>query len=212
MAVLTSLGIAFYSTWKLTLALLATLPFVCGILYLVSRGLAPAIEAQKRELSKASKFANTAVTAIDTVKAFNGQNQELWQYDCAVKEVTKHYLLQARTNALQFGIIKFLMVGLFVQGFWLGIYLVNNGLDPGRVLTAFYACLSALQAAEVVLPQWLVLAKGISAGETLKSVMREIQDDGGRSAEKILTQPESCAGDLEINNVDNTHPTPNNAN
>jgi ATP-binding cassette subfamily B (MDR/TAP) protein 1 len=204
-AALSALIVALYSTWKLTLAMLATFPFVGGILYLVSNGLAPAVEAQKRNLSKASKYANTAFTAIDTVKAFNGQNQELWQYNSATKEATKHYLVQARANALQFGIIKFLIIGLFVQGFWFGIYLVNNGLDPGHILTAFYACLSALQAAEFVLPQWLVLAKGVSAGETLKSIMRQMQDDWGKFEGKKLTRPESCDGDVEINNVNYYH-------
>lgn len=197
----TSLGIALYFTWKLTLVLLATFPLVGGILFLVSRGLAPAIEAQKRQLGKASKYANTAVTAIDTIKAFNGQNQEIWQYNCAIKEVTSYYLVQARSNAMQFGIVKFLIVGLFVQGFWFGVYLVNNGLDPGHILTAFYACLSAMQAAEIVLPQWLVLAKGMSAGETLKSIIRQIQSDWNSEKAMHLTKPNSCFGDIEINNV-----------
>lgn len=181
--------------------MLASFPLVAGILFLASRGLAPAIEAQKRELGKASKYANTAVSAIDTVKACNGQNQEIWQYTRAIKEVTGYYLLQARSNALQFGIVKFLVVGLFVQGFWFGVYLVSNGLDPGHILTAFYACLSAMQTAEVVLPQWLVLAKGMSAGKTLKSLTRQIDNDSGWTKPTNLTKPNSCSGDIEISNV-----------
>jgi len=200
-ASLASLGIALYYSWKLTLVILATFPFIGLILFLVSKGLAPAIESQKRELSKASKYANTAVTAIDTVKVFNGQDQEIWQYFSTIKEVTIHYLLQARANALQFGIIKFLTTGLFVQGFWFGIYLVNNGLDPGDVLTTFYACLSAMQAIEVILPQWLVLAKGMSAGETLKSIMIQMQHDRRVTKGSDATTPKSCPGDVEINNV-----------
>jgi ATP-binding cassette subfamily B (MDR/TAP) protein 1 len=200
-ACFTSLGIALYFTWKLTLVMLATFPFVGAILFLATRGLAPAVEAQKRDLNKASKCANTAVTAIDTVKAFNGQDHEIWQYTCAMKRVTTNYLLQAHSNALQFGIIRFIIVGLFVQGFWFGVYLVNNGLDPGHILTAFYACLSAMQAAEVVLPQWLVLAKGMSAGEALKCIIRQMQHDPGGSTVAYLTRPKSCSGDVEIKNV-----------
>jgi ATP-binding cassette subfamily B (MDR/TAP) protein 1 len=200
-AAFTSLGIALYFSWKLTLVMLATFPVVGIILVLVSRGLTPAVEAQKRELTKASQYANTAITAIDTVKAFNGQNQEMWQYRCAVNEVTTHYLLQARSNALQFGITKFLIIALFVQGFWFGIYLVNNGLDSGHVLTTFYACLSAMQATEVIIPQWLVLVKGMSAGETLKSIMRQMEHDRKKEKAGNLTKPKSCHGDVEVNNV-----------
>lgn len=200
-AAIASLVIALYSTWKLTLVMLATFPVVGGILFLASRGLSPAVEAQKKELSKASKYANTAFTAIDTVKACNGQNQEIWQYSRSINEVTKYYLLQARSNALQFGIVKFLMVGLFVQGFWFGVYLVNNGLDPGHVLTAFYACLSAMQATETVLPQWLVLVKGMSAGETLKHIMQQMKHPSERTTATNNTKPAICSGDIEINNV-----------
>jgi ATP-binding cassette, subfamily B (MDR/TAP), member 1 len=200
-ASLASLAIALFFSWKLTLVMLATFPFVGIILFLVSKGLSLAIESQKQELSKASKYANTAVNAIDTVKTFNGQNQEIWQYHFTIKKVTAYYLLQARSNALQFGITRFLIVGLFVQGFWFGIYLVNNGLDPGHVLTTFYACLSAMQGIEVVLPQFLVLAKGISAGQTLKSIMSEMQVDRRRANVGELIKPKSCLGDVEIKNV-----------
>jgi ATP-binding cassette subfamily B (MDR/TAP) protein 1 len=200
-ASLASLAIALFFSWKLTLVMLATFPFVGIILFLVSKGLSPAIESQKRELSKASKYANTAVSAIDTVKTFNGQNHEIWQYQFTIKKVTAYYLLQARSNALQFGITRFLIVGLFVQGFWFGIYLVNNGLDPGHVLTTFYACLSAMQGIEVVLPQFLVLAKGISAGQTLKSIMNEMQVNQRRANVGELITPKSCPGEVEIKNV-----------
>jgi hypothetical protein len=49
---------------------------------------------------------------------------------------------------------------------WFGLYLVDHSMDPGGVLTTFYACLGAIQSIETVLPQWLVLAKGISAAQT----------------------------------------------
>ncbi|RAL63287.1 hypothetical protein DID88_004363 [Monilinia fructigena] len=99
----------------------------------------PAIEAQKRELSQASKLTNTAITAIDTVKAFNGEDQEVWQYFLAIKRSTIYYMIQARSNAFQFGITKFVIIAIFVQGFWYGISLVDHGLDAGEVLTTFYA-------------------------------------------------------------------------
>lgn len=161
----------------------------------------PAIEAQKRELSQASKFTNTAITAIDTVKAYNGQDQEVWQYFLAIKRSTVYYMVQARSNALQFGITKFVMVGIFVQGFWYGISLVDHGLDPAKVLTTFYSCLTGMMAIEVVLPQWLVLAKGMSAGATLKSIMNQVERGGTANTKEESLTPELCSGDIEVNDV-----------
>lgn len=170
-------------------------------LSLATRHLGPAIEAQKRELTRASKYANTAMTSINTVKAFNGQEQEIWQYYETIKLAAAKYLVQARVNALQFGIIKFAMIGIFLQGFWYGLVLVRQGLDPGHVLTAFYACLFSVQAVEIILPQWLVLTKGMSAAHTLKSIMIQMQD--GRKITNMTgcIKPTACIGDIEVNEV-----------
>lgn len=168
-------------------------------LWVISRGLGQAIEDQKRELTIASKHANTAVKGIDTVKAFNAQEHETWQYLFTIKKVTIHYLSQVRINALQTGVTRFVLVGIFVQGFWYGIHLVNQGLSPGNVLTAFYACLIAAQSVDTILPQWLVLTKGMSAGETLKSIMDHVYQ--GRKITNMAghLKPNSCQGDVELN-------------
>lgn len=189
------------SSWKLTFVLLATLPVAGAALWIVSRNLGSAIEEQKRNLTIASKQTNTAVTAIDTVKIFNGQDGEIWQYYTAIREAARSYLIQARANASQSGVLKLFMVGIFVQGFWYGFYLVRQGLDAGNVVTAFYACLTALQAVEVVLPQWLVLTKAMSAGATLKSILSEIEENGSRERLSGSLWPPSCSGDIEVNNV-----------
>jgi len=112
-AALASIGLALYYSWNLTLVILAAFPIAGLVLWIFSRNLGPAVEAQKRDLTLASKYANTAITSINTVKAFNGQDQELWQYYVTITDVARHYLVQARANAMQFGIIKFFTVGLF---------------------------------------------------------------------------------------------------
>ncbi|RFU34537.1 hypothetical protein B7463_g1772, partial [Scytalidium lignicola] len=204
---LAAIGVAFYFSWKLTFVIISTVPIAGVTLYFISRRLTPAIEAQKAELAKASKSATSAVSAIDTVKAFNGQRQEVWGYYTIIKRATTHYLTQAILSALQLGIMKFIVIVLFVQGFWYGLVLVTQGTNPGHILTAFYACLNAMQAIEVVLPQWLVLAKGMSAGHALKSLMNEVRHGNKISEDSSLRIPETCHGDIEINNVSFFYPS-----
>jgi ATP-binding cassette subfamily B (MDR/TAP) protein 1 len=195
-----ALGLAFYYSWKLTFVIIATFPVTGFLLYLISTQLTPAIEAQKRELTRASKYANTAIANINTVKAYNGQDQELWQYSETIKDVATSYLRQARINAIQYAIIKFMMIALFVVGFWFGLFLVDEGLDPGNILTTFYACLNALQALESILPQWLVLGKGMSAGATLEGIISHMRG-GPVTTMNGIHIPVSCDGDIEINQV-----------
>ncbi|KAF5690975.1 STE6 [Fusarium circinatum] len=203
-----SLGIALYYSWKLTLVLLATLPISAVVLSLATKRLEPAIQAQKRELAVASKFAVASITAIDLVKVFNGYDQEVWQYYPAAKAAAKHYLIQAQCNALQMGYVAFWVVAMFVVGFWYGVVLVNNdGLAAGSVLTTFYATLAAFQGIEALMPQWLVLAKGMSAGSFLSSITRNVRNGEIVKPMTGALRPFSCSGDIELKDVCFAYPS-----
>lgn len=196
-----ALGIAFYNSWKLTLVTLAGMPVAIVLLSFVSKQMKANIEAQKRDLTQASKFANTAIISIDTVKAYNGQEHEVWQYASAIKKAAGSYLRQANSNALQMGITRFVIISMFVQGFWFGISLADNGLSAGAVLTTFYACLIATESAETLLPQWLVIARGMSAGATLKAVLLHIKNGKKVVPMSGSSKPAICFGDIEVTNV-----------
>ncbi|KAM0344102.1 hypothetical protein ACHAPU_007823 [Fusarium lateritium] len=203
-----SLGIALYHSWKLTLVLLATLPISAIVLSLATRRLEPAIQAQKRELAVASKFAVASITAIDLVKVFNGYDQEVWQYYPAAKASAKQYLIQAQCNALQMGYVAFWVVAMFVVGFWYGVVLVNNdGLPAGSVLTTFYATLAAFQGIEALMPQWLVLAKGMSAGSFLSSITCNMKSGGLFKPMIGASRPQFCSGDIELKDVSFAYPS-----
>ncbi|PTD09744.1 Mating factor M secretion protein mam1 [Fusarium culmorum] len=203
-----SLGIALYYSWKLTLVLLATLPISAIVLSFATKRLEPAIQTQKRELAAASKFAVASITAIDLVKVFNGYDQEVWQYYPSIKAAAKHYLVQAQCNALQMGYVAFWVVAIFVLGFWYGVVLVNNdGLAAGSVLTTFYSTLAAFQGIEALMPQWLVLAKGMSAGGFLSSITRNMRNGGTVKPMAGALRPRFCSGDIELKNVSFAYPS-----
>ncbi|KAL8773245.1 MAG: hypothetical protein Q9209_001923 [Squamulea sp. 1 TL-2023] len=204
---LAALGLALYTAWDLTLITIATIPFAAVILGWISSRMQPSIDAQAKELNTASKFANNALQAIDVVKCFNGQDFETWQYAKAINRAAKKYLIQARANALQIGFVRFITLSMFVQGFWYGSHIVITGKkQPGQVLTAFWSCLSALQAVEQILPQVLVLEKGRAAGATLQAILTQM----GKRHRVIMTghlTPEFCEGDIEVRNVSFRYPS-----
>lgn len=152
-------------------------------------------------MATASKYATASITAIDLVKIFDGYDQEVWQYVQAIKIAAKHYLIQAQCNALQMGYVSFWVISMFIVGFWYGVVLVNDGLQPGSVLTTFYATLASFQGIEALLPHWLVLAKGMSAGSFLSSLK---SSSIKKRVIKRMTggyRPETCIGDIELTNV-----------
>ncbi|MCJ1400530.1 hypothetical protein MMC11_003736 [Xylographa trunciseda] len=203
-----ALGLAFYTAWNLTLVTIALIPFTAVALAYVSARMQPAIDLQIEHLTQASKLANNAITAIDTVKCFNGQDFELWQYLEATKKAALCYLVQARANAFQIGLVRVTLLGMFVQGFWYGNHLVDTGSrTPGQVLTAFWACLMATQTMEQLLPQMIVLEKGRVAAATLKAVLLKV--DRGRKIKQMIGRktPRYCDGDIQIKRVSFAYPS-----
>lgn len=202
-----SLCIAFAFSWKLALVLLASVPPSGIILFLVTRGLNPAVEAQKQALTEASDFAASSVAAIDIVKVFGGIDQELRQYVGAISRAQKHYHVQARCNSLQMGYLQFWIVALFIIGFWYGVVLVDGGESTGAIITTFYETLLAFQGIAALLPQWLVLAKGMSAGRSLRLLGKELEAGRRGCYSGPGIRPKSCTGEVVVANVSKTRPS-----
>ncbi|KAF3762068.1 hypothetical protein M406DRAFT_96416 [Cryphonectria parasitica EP155] len=205
--------IAFYYSWDLTLVLLATIPVSVVALGLISRGLETAIQAQKRELAQGSKLVTAMVTAIDLVKVYNGFDNEVWQYMQTSRKASRYFLQQARRHSMQMGYVKMWMVNLFVVGFWFAVWQVSKGsTTAGDAMTTFYAALTAFQAIEGFGPQWLVLAKGITAGHSLRQVVLDmaasrVQKSGVTAKASGSNHPATCTGDVELNNVSFAYPS-----
>ncbi|KAI1646995.1 P-loop containing nucleoside triphosphate hydrolase protein [Daldinia loculata] len=202
-----NLIVAFYGSWKLTLVLLATIPAIVVVPSLLSGKLKLAIQAQKRELGRASKHAISALTAIDLVKAFNAVDHEVWQYLKVIQKSMDTYLTLARTSAWQVGYIRLWLDGIFVLGFYYGAVLVNQGLNPGSVVTTFYAALGALQAIYTIAPTYVSLARGMAAGQALYSIAHNIE--GGRRIYQMIGsyRPINCSGKIEVNDVSFAYPS-----
>lgn len=197
-----AIGIAFYYSWKLTLVLSLSVPTASLALWLVSRRLQPAIEAQRRELNVASKYANTAFHAIDTVKVFNGQNHEIRQYVSAINSAGLSYIIQGQVRASQMGSTRFLVVAMFMAGFWYGLTLYKKGeLTPGDVITTFYSFLMGNQAVTSILAQYVILCKGKSAGAILETIVGELNNTLQLSKIASTRTLEVCDGDIQVTNV-----------
>lgn len=195
-----SLAIAFSYSWKLTLVLVATLPVSLVIMSIATRRLDPAIQAQKHHQETASKYATSSIKAIEIVKIFNGVDRELQQYYEVIKLASKQYLIQAQCNCFQMGYVAFWVIGMFVAAFWYGTILVDQGLSPGHIITTFFATLSAFQGIEALLPHWLVLSKGMSAGSFLSSMSKR-RDDETANTKSGHTRLAACVGNVDLVDV-----------
>ncbi|KAI9042605.1 ABC transporter ATP-binding protein [Aspergillus affinis] len=203
---LISLGLAFYTSWNLSLVTLAGIPIFTGIISFLSSRMEPRIQQQQAELTGASKVVTNATNSIDAVKCFNGQNFEHQNFVKRVDQAASHYLKQARLNALQIAAIRLMTFSMFVQGFWYGSNLVASGkISSGEVLRTFWACLAAAQSMELALPQVIVIEKGVVAATALKKTI-EFQNAPHSTEEvKGRSYPHYCEGNIEVNELNFTY-------
>ncbi|EEP77643.1 predicted protein [Uncinocarpus reesii 1704] len=208
-ASITGLVLALCISWNLTLVCLATVPICAFIIGVISTKVQPEIDAQRLELDRASKLAISAISSIDVVKQLNGEAMETDNYMSAIQAAAKHYLKQARLTAIEIGSINLLTFGMFVQGFGYGGYLVATGkLNPGRVLTTFWACLQATQSIESIVPQLLVLEKGRAAATALKHILGHVQKPNcSPGSNDDVKSPQFCEGNIKFENVTFAYPS-----
>lgn len=191
--------LALYTSWKLTLVLLATLPPSLVVLALTSRKIQPAILDQTYNLDSASKILAGSLEGLDLVKICNGYNYEIRNYMEHIDRAGKQYRLQARYNSIQIGYTSFWAVGVFVAGFWYGLSLVQQGASPGHTLTTFYAVLATLQGIESLLPNWLIFQKGMTASQVLQALQLELEKSVEDNAE--ATRPGYFVGAIDLREV-----------
>ncbi|EDN10606.1 hypothetical protein HCAG_07067 [Histoplasma mississippiense (nom. inval.)] len=144
------------------------------------------------------RLQTSSFSCIDAVKYFNGQNFEAQQYSLGILAATRWYRNEALGQALQIGC-----------GFWYGISLVEAGqLNPGDVVTAFWACLLSTHAIEDVLPHIIVLEKGRASSSALQQLIKKKTnycDETDNTAQKL--SPTFCEGDIRVKNVTFSYPS-----
>jgi ATP-binding cassette subfamily B (MDR/TAP) protein 1 len=205
--ILASLAIAFYNSWRLTLVILAAFPVILPLIALLSSKTQPHLERQKAHLESASKTASCAVVSIDTVKAFNGQDQEHSAFINDVVQAGGAYRGFARIFAMQNAFVRFIGFVIFVQGFWYGGQLVrkSDGDGAAEVMTTFWCCLTATQSLELIMPQMGLLEKGRAAGAALNSLLgkpkRKHNAVGRYGGQMPVQHPEFCFGYIRIEDV-----------
>ncbi|CAG8619284.1 15674_t:CDS:2 [Acaulospora morrowiae] len=160
--------LAFMKNVILTLVILASMPLIFLALAFTSRLAGPLLSKEREVFIKAGNTLENALTAIKTIKAFNGEEKEEKKHFDNLNEANTASSGLARTYALRTGLIQFFLLSLFFQGFWYGSVLVaNKQLAPGDVLSIFYASLLGVSVLKGILPKLIILSK---AKEAIKSI------------------------------------------
>jgi len=198
-----SLAVAFYHSWSLTLIILALIPVALFLIAYLSSKIQPHLDRQKQYLAVASQTASSAITWVETVKAFNGQAHELGGFAKAAGLASAEYRKQSHLGGLRMAFVRIISLGMFVEGFWYGNKLVRggSGFTPADIMTTFWSCLMATQALETIMPQMIVLDKGRVAGAWLKALLTKMEKKQGGRRRLDGQTPVDCGGKIELRGV-----------
>ncbi|KAJ7086438.1 P-loop containing nucleoside triphosphate hydrolase protein [Mycena belliarum] len=199
----TCLVLAFSRSYSLTLVILSAVPILVTIQAGSQTVAGSLLATERQQTAVAATLVDRAVTAtgISTVKAFNAAAHE----QTALAAVLDHIELAVRKLVAVWGftsgLAQFVMMGMFVQGFWFGAGIVKSGnIGAGDVMAVFWACLMAATNLQLCIPQFILLAKGKFALTSLLALI-----DARETSDAPALVP--CRADITLRDVSFAYPS-----
>ncbi|KAJ2933006.1 hypothetical protein H1R20_g4086, partial [Candolleomyces eurysporus] len=215
---ITCLILAFIRSWALTLVILSAVPLLMIIQAFSQSFATPLLFEERHSISVSATIIERCLTAITTVKAFNAQPHEFVRAEKSFDTMKLKAKRLSSVWGFTSGLAHFVMMGMFVQGFWFGSKLVRDGtVTPGDVMAVFWACLIATSNLQMCIPHSITLAKGKTAMASLMSPRCGFGSPTSspscatcvskpfRNLRKI--KPTRCYGELALHNVSFAYPT-----
>jgi len=198
LAVFAVLGIMFYTSWRLTMICLLTLPFLIIASYIFKEKVKASFQAVRTQISKMNAFLQERISGMRIVQIFNAEKQEMDKF----KQINKSYT-QANLNAILyyavfFPVVEFISALALALMIWLGAraYLADN-VSFGA-LVAFPIYLNLLfRPVRLLADKFNSLQMGLVAADRVKTVLdanEHIKNYGSLEVEKLT-------GDIKFENV-----------
>ncbi|KAF8147748.1 P-loop containing nucleoside triphosphate hydrolase protein, partial [Mycena galopus ATCC 62051] len=157
----TCLILAFGRSYSLTLVILSAVPILVIIQASSQSVAAPLLGIERQQTAVAATLVDRCATGISTVKAFNATSQEQRALEAVLARIETAVWKLVAVWGFTSGLAQFVMMGMFVQGFWFGARVVRAGnIGAGDVMAVFWACLMAATNLQLCIPQFIALSRG----------------------------------------------------
>lgn len=198
LSILAVLGIMLYTSWRLTLICLLTLPLMIISSYIFKEKVKLSFQRVRSQISKMNAFLQERISGMRIVQIFNSEKTEMEKF----KEINKDYT-QANIDSIFYYAVFFPVVEL-ISGLslalmvWLGsISYIEDHVSFGA-LVAFPMYLSLLfRPVRMLADKFNQLQMGLVAADRVLKVMDTtsfIKNEG-------ITKPNRLKGDISFRNV-----------
>ncbi|MET3500141.1 ABC transporter fused permease/ATP-binding protein [Mucilaginibacter rubeus] len=192
---------------KLTLALLAILPFLVAFAVFFGRYIRKLSREAQDKLAESNTIVEETLQGIANVKAFVNEAYEANRYDKILRKVVNIAVRGAKFRGTFASFIVFCLFGTFVGVIWYGSVLVANHEIYVGDLTTFIMYSIFVGAAMGSFPDlYANLQKAVGASERVLEILHEQGEDISIIESKNgIKQP--IKGDLAFNNVVFAYPS-----
>jgi ATP-binding cassette, subfamily B (MDR/TAP), member 1 len=171
--------VAFIKSYQLTFVILASVPLIMIVTIITERFASSLFRKERDYTALCTTKVERTITNITTVKAFNAQRIEADSITTCFSQAERAYSKLVFCWGVRLSFVQFILLSMFVQGFWFGSYLVQKGtLSTGGVMQVFWACLLASSHLQMCNPLFNILHKGKAAIANLMDLSKPTKGDG----------------------------------
>lgn len=192
---------ALVKSWQLTLVTTSAIPLLVITQIITQIFVNPMFAAERRALAEASTNVERTTGAMPTVKAFNAQQIEVDKFEHGVEKARSNFVGQAVIWAISAAFGNFILMAMFIAGFWYGSGLVRDGdISAATVMTVFWACLLGSASLQQFVPRLVQITRGKESMAGLVALMEAPTTVKGK------VRPSSAHSEMTLTNTP-TSPT-----
>ena len=192
------LGIMFWSSWKVTLICLSTIPFLIIATYLFKEAVKKSYEIVRSQVSHMNAFLQERITGMSVVQVFNAEEKEMNNFGAINHKYAKANINAVFYYAVFFPVVEILSatsLGLMV---WYGASSVLEGSVTLGVLVAFPLYIGMLfRPIRILADKFNTLQMGLIVAKRIFTVL----DDTNNTKNEGKQQTESLEGAVRFDQV-----------
>ncbi|NBC07861.1 MAG: ATP-binding cassette domain-containing protein [Bacteroidetes bacterium] len=199
LTLVTVLGVMFYTSWKLTLICLTTMPFLIIASYVFKEKVKVAYQRVRSHISGMNAFLQERITGMRIVQIFNAEKEEMDKFKKINRDYTQANLDSILYYAVFFPVVEIISAASLGLMVWWGAQdaLQANGVTLGA-LVAFPIYLDMLfRPIRTVANNFNNLQMGLVASERVFNLL----DRDDRITDEGKIEPEKLQGKIEFDQV-----------
>ncbi len=126
--VITSLGVAFYLSWQLSLVVLVIAPPIAIVFQTFGHRIRKASRARQEQVSEVVQRLIQMLSGIKVIKAFRAEAREREAFQSEIKRYFRKAMRVIRNRIYSRTLVEFLTQAVFISVFWVGVYGIIQGI------------------------------------------------------------------------------------